>query len=229
MATFLTTDGINRHIDKIVEEAKKELILISPYLDVSGAIRKNLEQKTRATTIHIIYGKKRNLKPDMEEFLDGRVETIFRKNLHAKCYVNEKEALLTSMNLYQYSQENNDEMGILVSKKQDGKLYEDIYRQAVAWRDSEAARDSRVNSAAPKTRKKPIPPAVPATGFCIRCKTQLPLNVEQPYCAVHYRSWNRFKDDDYEDAYCHSCGKDWPASMRKPLCDTCYRQGVNAS
>ena len=30
------------------------------------------------------------------------IQTLFRRNLHAKCYLNEKEALLTSMNLYEF-------------------------------------------------------------------------------------------------------------------------------
>ena len=50
------------------------------------------------------------------------IKTSVRKNLHAKCYLNEKEALLTSMNLYEYSQEHNDEMGILVSVDQRSAL-----------------------------------------------------------------------------------------------------------
>ena len=51
------------------------------------------------------------------------IKTSVRKNLHAKCYLNGKEALLTSMNLYEYSQEHNDEMGILVSVDHDPELY----------------------------------------------------------------------------------------------------------
>ena len=50
--------------------------------------------------------------------------------LHAKCYLNEKEAIVTSMNLYSYSQDNNDEMGIYVTKKEDPELYEEISNEA---------------------------------------------------------------------------------------------------
>ena len=47
-------------------------------------------------------------------------------NLHAKCYLNEDSAIVTSMNLYQHSQENNWEMGIKIDKSNDPVLYADI-------------------------------------------------------------------------------------------------------
>jgi len=50
--------------------------------------------------------------------------------LHAKCYINESQAIVTSMNLYAYSQENNEEMGILVFKEDDPDLYQEIYAEA---------------------------------------------------------------------------------------------------
>ena len=77
-----------------------------------------MEQKSRQTThIRIIYGK-RGLKSDEREWIDSipSIELCFRETLHAKLYLNEKQAVLTSMNLYQFSEKNNDEMGILVSK-----------------------------------------------------------------------------------------------------------------
>ncbi len=37
---------------------------------------------------------------------------------------------MTSMNLHEFSQEHNDEMGILVSKREDSVLYEAIYQDA---------------------------------------------------------------------------------------------------
>lgn len=48
------------------------------------------------------------------------VEIRYQENLHAKYYANEKHSILTSMNLYDYSLENNIEFGIL-TKIQDSK------------------------------------------------------------------------------------------------------------
>lgn len=38
-------------------------------------------------------------------------------NVHCKCYYNEKYLLITSMNMYEYSEQNNREMGILLLKE----------------------------------------------------------------------------------------------------------------
>jgi hypothetical protein len=45
------------------------------------------------------------------------IEIRYEKRLHAKYFANEENAILTSMNLYGYSQDNNIEFGILTKKK----------------------------------------------------------------------------------------------------------------
>ena len=64
------------------------------------------------------------------KWLEGltQIKTSFRRNLHAKCYLNENEALLTSMNLYEFSEKNNDEMGVLVSEERRRPLPKDFRR-----------------------------------------------------------------------------------------------------
>ena len=47
------------------------------------------------------------------------VRISFCKNLHAKCYLNEESCIVSSLNLYEFSQVNNNEMGILISKDED--------------------------------------------------------------------------------------------------------------
>lgn len=54
------------------------------------------------------------------------VRTSFYADLHAKCYLNENAALLTSMNLYEASQGKNCEMGLYLSRAEDSELYESI-------------------------------------------------------------------------------------------------------
>ena len=51
------------------------------------------------------------------------LQLVSIENLHAKCYVNEERALLSSMNLYEYSQINNHELSVLFSAKEDADSY----------------------------------------------------------------------------------------------------------
>ncbi len=57
------------------------------------------------------------------------IRSSFCKDLHAKCYLNESEAIITSMNLYEFSQVNNNEMGIYIVKETDALLYNEIYEE----------------------------------------------------------------------------------------------------
>ena len=70
MAKFLTREEIVRTTDKIIEEADRELILISPYIKPDDATKNLLKDKRRATAIHVIYGKK-ELNSKERAFLDS--------------------------------------------------------------------------------------------------------------------------------------------------------------
>ena len=228
MAEFYTTQGITVHLKKIIDEADKELILISPYIKADSETKDLLKDKKRTTTIHVVYGKK-ELGKDEKGFLDALgIKSVFLENLHAKCYLNEKEALLTSMNLYKFSQENNDEMGILVSQKDDAELYGAIYRQARRWIDAvsgvEVKETSKARGSGKPTRQNLQPdPGIPSKGFCIRCKGVISADPSQPYCRRCYTSWKRSANKAYQEKHCHTCGSEHTSTLLKPVCLSCYR------
>jgi len=72
------------------------------------------------------------LQPQEIEWLRGLtfIRASFCKNLHAKCYMNEEMCIVTSLNLYEFSQVNNNEMGILIRRGEDAQLYKDAYDEA---------------------------------------------------------------------------------------------------
>lgn len=233
MAEFLTTRGISYELEQIIEGAEERLYLISPFLKVSKDLKELLEEKAPSVDICVIFGKS-ELQPDESEWLQGldAVKTRYRKDLHAKCYLNEKKALLTSMNLYEFSEKNNDEMGVLVSKKDDPDLYDKILKESrTILNKSENVqvtftKDKPAQSSAetPQPKAAGIPLKVPETGFCIRCGNSIPANPPLPYCNSCYRSWNRYKNDEYEEKHCHICGNEQKATMAKPACPSCYKK-----
>ena len=142
--------------------------------------------------INVVYGKG-ELRPEEKRFLEGLgIELTFLENLHAKCYLNESEALLTSMNLHKYSQENNDEMGILVSKEKDRKLYEDIYRQVKKYINrgvdpiatAQVAERGRGYSAGKTTGKKKSRTGRESASLRLLHPVQTRQLIGQPGCAV---------------------------------------------
>ena len=61
------------------------------------------------------------------------------------------------MNLYEFSQVNNDEMGLLVLKKEEPKLYNEIYTESmriveVSQEESSEARNTRETPEIPGRR-----------------------------------------------------------------------------
>jgi len=129
MAKFLDTTGVSYHLQQLINKANEKLVLISPFLKINERIKQSLEDKNRMKIdIRVIYGKN-ELQPDENNWLKSMtsIRSSFCKDLHAKCYLNESEAIITSMNLYEFSQVNNNEMGIYVVKETDPTLYNEIY------------------------------------------------------------------------------------------------------
>ena len=132
MAKFLNTSATNYYLEELIKNADDRLILISPFLKLNDKIKELLEDKNRLKIdIRIIYGKS-ELQPDELNWLKelSYIRTSFCKNLHAKCYINEKSCIITSLNLYEFSQINNNEMGIFVDRDTDSELYKDTYSEA---------------------------------------------------------------------------------------------------
>lgn len=131
MAKFLNTTATNYFLEEIIKDAKDRLVLISPYLKLNDRIKELLADKDRLKIdIRIIYGKN-ELHPSEISWLNELtyVRTSFCKNLHAKCYLNESKCIITSMNLYEFSQINNNEMGIYLDKQEDQAAYKDAYEE----------------------------------------------------------------------------------------------------
>jgi phosphatidylserine/phosphatidylglycerophosphate/cardiolipin synthase-like enzyme len=132
MAKFLNTSATNYYLEELIKGAKDRLILISPFLRLNDRIKELLEDKNRLKIdVRIVYGKS-ELQPEEVNWLKGLsyIRTSFCKNLHAKCYLNEEICIVTSLNLYEFSQVNNNEMGVLITRADDAALYKDAYEEA---------------------------------------------------------------------------------------------------
>jgi hypothetical protein len=224
MAKFLVTTGISHYLEKIITNANDKLIMISPYLKINDRLRQYLQDKNLLKIdIRLVYGKN-ELQPAENAWLESQrsIQLSFCRNVHAKCYLNEKEAIITSMNLHEFSQQNNEEMGIYVNKAEDPELYADIYQEAMRLvRVSDEAKVPVVT--APKVTAKPAKASANDLGFCIRCHAAIPLNPVAPYCRKCYKSWEKFENSQYEEKHCHICGRPNNSTRIKPSCYECYK------
>jgi hypothetical protein len=135
MSTFLTRDNLNDTIDDIITNAKKFIIITSPYIKLDSHFKErfNLIKNDPSVYLQILFGKNednlyRSMKSEDLDYFKSfpNVSIIFEPKLHAKSYVNESEGIITSMNLYDYSAENNVEYGVHFTKS---KLTDKIYQE----------------------------------------------------------------------------------------------------
>ncbi len=64
-------------------------------------------------------------------------------------------------------------------------------------------------------------------GYCIRCGKNKTYDLDAPYCPDCYRVWNKFKDPNYKEEFCHLCGTpNQPTTRNKPLCNSCYNKSL---
>lgn len=155
MPKFLNTSGITFFLENLISSSKSRVVLVSPYLKINTRIRQLIEDANNSgIEIDFIYGKN-DLLPEEEDWLSSldNVAVRYCENLHAKCYLNESSAIITSMNLYEFSQVNNNEMGVFLDRATD----RDCYAEASA----EVARLYRI-SEEHKSRNKTVLPTLEA-------------------------------------------------------------------
>jgi len=280
MAKFLTSNELNAELEKIFDSADEQLILISPFIKLHDRYISSLrtKMKNHKLKITIVFGKNeddisRSLKLEDFNFFKEfpNVEILYEKNLHAKYYANESSAILTSMNLYSYSQNNNIEAGVLVKRlgnlansllvnvtgentldDQASHYFERVIEQSeLLFRKtpqyenanlglSKKFKDSKIeidrlsehfegqkmfenksykgnneyktNAQTTQIRKAP-------SGYCIRTKKEIPFNIKHPMSAEAYQSWAKYKDDNYEEKFCHFSGEpsNGETSMKNPI------------
>jgi len=139
MSTFLTGKALEEKLTDIIWEAKKYVVIISPYIKLDNHVKSIFEKIKSTHEVHIIliFGKNENQKQksfnksDYDYFKEFKNITIlYNKDLHAKHYCNESEGLITSLNLYDYSMVNNIEYGVHFSRNLLNltfKLFDDTY------------------------------------------------------------------------------------------------------
>ncbi len=224
MAEFLDTTGVSYRLQQLLKGTTEKLILISPYLKINERLKQSLQDLDRfKIDIRLVF-RDNELNPVEQSWLRSlpTIRTSYCQNLHAKCYLNEKEAIITSMNLYEFSQVNNQEMGIYVSREKDSELYKNIYEEAM--RLVRVSNEIRITVAqVPKYPQAPEAKSGNTTGYCIRCHTELKLNPMVPYCKECYGMWKKKADNSQEESYCHICGKSNKSSINKPSCYDCYK------
>lgn len=262
MAKFLKGNELNAELEKIFENAETQIFLISPYIKLHDRYSATLLTKLNnpELEITILFGKneadisKSMNQNDFDFFKQfPNIEILYEKRLHAKYYANERKALLTSMNLYGFSQNNNIEVGILMDRskgdhdidekswnyftkvlEQSEQLYwkrpifekkgffsatKYIKSEVVVDNLSNFFNDKQYTKVQNKKKEYVQKTKTQDIGYCIRTGVEIPFNVKKPMIYEAFKMWNKYKDADYPEKYCHFSGdvSKGKTSVNKPI------------
>lgn len=231
MAEFLTTKGIVSAIDDIIKYAKKKIFIVSPFLKISKAYRERLKTANqRGVEISILFGKNRKMDAETFQDLKDFASFYYYEDLHGKCYYNENEMVITSMNMYDAS-EKNREFGIRLNiESNDKTIYDKCEMEcSEVFSLSEPVKSVdelqltfSENSSEHKEKSKDTR----HSGFCIRCGKPITYNPSKPLCEDCYETWSYYQNPEYDENYCHKCGKEKiDITYAKPECRDCYHNG----
>jgi phosphatidylserine/phosphatidylglycerophosphate/cardiolipin synthase-like enzyme len=133
MSKILNCQGVNYYLTEMIDKAKEKIILVSPFLRISDSLIEKLAYASNQRNVAVfLVAQKGQLEAGktLEQLSSLKNIKIYEKeNLHAKCYANEQVALITSLNLYEFSQQNNVEFGVLLDKEKDNEAFEELKRE----------------------------------------------------------------------------------------------------
>lgn len=133
MPLIMDTPEINTYITHISEDARKHIVIVCPYLKLNDRLRRIIEITiSNDVGLYVVYGKG-NMDQGTMTWLKGlrNVNIGYILNLHAKIYLTEEYGIITSMNLYEFSQVNNEEIGVLLGYKEDRREFKDLLFQTM--------------------------------------------------------------------------------------------------
>jgi hypothetical protein len=229
MIEIVSAKGAFHYLETIIKGARERIVLVSPYLQVPQTIRDRLrEAAQRGVPITVVARdiEREEGKKERDELLGLPGLSIYTlANLHAKCYLNERQLVITSLNLYEFS-ERNWEMGVMFTAD------EAAYTEASEEVNSIIAAAVPFIKPTPPTKPAPLAtrhsPSTKVQGFCIRCAARVALKPAAPLCHDCWIIWAAFENEEYPEKFCHSCGRKEATSKARPRCKRCYSTAAKA-
>nr|MDO8109093.1 phospholipase D-like domain-containing protein [Candidatus Sigynarchaeota archaeon] len=132
MDILTSTLGIAGKIESLITNAKNDVYLISPYIQIDKNEETKWESFSRVirTTLNKnipvhVYARKddeqsgKKLLEKFKEFQGTKLTLHVVEKLHAKLYYNKDEALICSLNMYRSSLDANHEIGVVIKRSVD--------------------------------------------------------------------------------------------------------------
>ena len=238
MARILNTKQISFAICKIINEAQERVCIITPYISLqqgnnewSSVMEALINASKRDVHIIIIcrsfdheiestpkdkYVRRQQDKQfaaikKMQEIMYNSQKLLhihYCPYLHAKCYFNEKDTVVPSMNLTISSLAENKELGILLKNGEDDELLKQLH---LYINDICKVCSPRIAYVNPQGEFKNRRRKIELYGHCIYCGREIAFSEDEYICS----SCKPEIDRGYQPPkrYCHLCGE--PATYKE--------------
>ncbi|MCX6647583.1 MAG: phospholipase D-like domain-containing protein [bacterium] len=207
-----------------LDKTQNECVLVSPYVKLWDrlhlALERAIERGVRIEAF-IRYPESdldvNKVKGTVTDFTKLGVKTYLVKNLHAKIYSFDQSVIVSSMNLYDFSQQNSIELSVLFDESDTiteikNYINDHIKRVAIPYHESSSNNIEKL---------------VEKEGFCIRCRARIKDDPVHPLCSNCYTIWAKYGNPNYLENYCLSCGKEIKTNIAKPYCYECYSKNIS--
>lgn len=151
---FIPPLEITSKIHTLIEEAKTELILVSPYVKIDNwGKTKSCLNRAIDRNVNITIIARENADQDLNYIKSLKIRLVLIKDLHAKVYINDKQAIVTSQNLLHYSDSNSVEIGYISQTQYERKELVEFVNQYITKIEPEEKKVSRAFSNKEETIK----------------------------------------------------------------------------
>ncbi len=199
MARYLNSADAREALEQIISGAEHKLILVSPSLSLSSRLFNRIHKAAvKGVHVRIIYRKNEARKEDMDRLKSLKnIDVKFSDDLNASCYLNENEALITSLDLRQAAR--SWDVTVKIKLTEDKDLFDRLRRDvenlyALAHSHNNPGHESDIKT-------------IISSGYCIRCSTRIRFDFNKPFCGYCQESWSIWLNEDYPEVYCHFSGE----------------------
>lgn len=237
MAKFIKNRGLVQKIVDVIEEADDFVFIVCPFYKIPKDELLALQEADKKNVkINLIYSKSELHRNDISKLSGIRnLHVYYIENLHAKCYANEKEVIVSTMNMHEYSFKHNIEMGVLFGKRYDEDNYSKALRELQRIQSRSIKQSVKaLESGMLKMVNDNLNPVniVKRTygyverkmdrqhhGYCIRTGAKIEFDIDRPFSKDAYYEWREYMNADYPEKYCHFSGErsNGETSMNYPI------------
>lgn len=110
---------ISGKIMTLLDQSKTTFTIVSPYNKISSWKKLTLRiAKAIERGVEIKWYIRKNVENNIEQIQRLGIQPIEIENLHCKLYLNEHQAIVTSMNLHEFSDTSSLDIGYLINEKE---------------------------------------------------------------------------------------------------------------